>query len=60
MRSNQNSGFSDTLFQDPRIGDCVLEVNAGEREGDEEINLNDEESDDTVNGVYRGIVEPLD
>jgi hypothetical protein len=28
-------------------------------EGDEEINLNNEESDDTVNGVYRGIVEPL-
>jgi len=37
-----------------RIGGCVHEVDAGQREGDEKIN--DEESDDTVNGAYGGVV----
>ena len=34
-----------------------LRSKCGEREGVEEIN--DEESDDTVNGAYRGLIEPL-
>ena len=36
---------------------CAYEVNAGEREGGEEIK--DEESDDTVTRAYRGVVESL-
>jgi hypothetical protein len=37
--------------------DCACQVNAGEREGDEEIK--DEESDDTVTRAYCGDVETL-
>ena len=44
---------------DESVGSAAsaCEVNAAEREDDEEITY--EESDDTVNGAHRGVMDPL-